>query len=167
MPDPAVRIVTPTTKDVPVILALFRELAIYEKLEQSMTVTEATLTESLFGERPAAEVRLALTGDEAVGYMVFFHNFSTFLGRAGIYLEDLYVKPEHRGKGIGKQLFAELARIAVQRHCQRLEWMVLNWNTTAIDFYKSIGAQSLTGWAAFRLTGAALDRMAEKQNEGK
>lgn len=162
MADLAVRIVTPTRKDVPVILALFRELAVYEKLEQSMTVTEATLTESLFGERPAAEVRLALAGDEAVGYMVFFHNFSTFLGRAGIYLEDLYVKPEHRGKGIGKKLFAELARIAVQRRCQRLEWMVLNWNTTAIDFYKSIGAQLLAGWTAFRLTGAALDRMAEK-----
>lgn len=157
------RIVAPTPADIPVILALFRELAVYEKLEELFIVDEATLTESLFGKRPSAEVRLGFLGETAVGYIVFFQNFSTFLGRAGIYLEDLYVKPEFRGAGHGKSLLSELASIAVDRGARRLEWMVLNWNTPAIDFYKSIRAEPLDGWTTFRLTGDALHGLAAKR----
>jgi GNAT superfamily N-acetyltransferase len=123
-------------------------------------IDEAALRESLFGVKPIAETRLAYEGDEPVGYMVFFSNYSTFLGRAGIYLEDLFVKPEHRGKGYGKALLAHLAAIAVQRGCPRLEWMVLNWNKTAIDFYHVIGAEPLDGWTTFRLSGEPLARLA-------
>ncbi len=157
------RIVSATPADIPTILALFRELAVYEKLEDMFVADEQTLTESLFGQKPSAEVRLAYRDDVAIGYMVFFQNFSTFLGRAGIYLEDLYVKPEFRGSGYGKALLSELARIAVDRGCQRLEWMVLNWNTPAIDFYRSINAEPMDGWTTFRLTGDALQVMAGKQ----
>lgn len=159
------RIVCPTPNDIPVILALFRELAVYEKLEDLFVVNEATLRESLFGEKPSAEVRLAYLDETPVGYIVFFQNFSTFLGRAGIYLEDLYVKPEHRGSGFGKALLAELAGIAVQRGCKRLEWMVLNWNTPAIDFYKSIFAEPLDGWTTFRMTGEALHNLAASRRK--
>ena len=155
------RIVSPTRNDIPIILSLFRELAVYEKLEEIFIVDEATLTESLFGPRPSAEVRLAFKGDTPVGYMVFFENFSTFLGRSGIYLEDLFVKPEFRGSGYGKALLSKLAAIAVERGCKRLEWMVLNWNTPAIDFYKSIRAEPMDGWTTFRLTGNALKSLAE------
>ena len=154
------RIVTPTKADVSLILSLFRQLAIYEKLENLFVVDEGTLTESLFGAKPSAEVRLAFVGDTAVGYMVFFENFSTFLGRSGIYLEDLFVKPEFRGSGYGKALLSELARIAVERGCKRLEWMVLNWNTPAIDFYKSIRAEPMDGWTTFRLIGEPLHTLA-------
>lgn len=154
------RIVSPTPNDVPLILSLFRDLAVYEKLEDIFVVDEATLTQSLFGPKPAAEVRLAFEGDTPVGYMVFFENFSTFLGRAGIYLEDLFVKPEFRGSGYGKALLSELARIAVKRGCKRLEWTVLNWNKLAIDFYKSIHAEPMDGWTTFRLTGEPLQRLA-------
>ena len=153
------RIVSPTAADVPLILSLFRQLAIYEKLEDLFVVNEETLTESLFGAKPSAEIRLAFVGDDAVGYMVFFENFSTFLGRSGIYLEDLFVKPEFRGSGYGKALLSELARIAVERGCKRLEWTVLNWNTLAIDFYKSIRAEPMDGWTTFRLTGEPLHRL--------
>ena len=156
------RIVSPTRNDIPLILALFRELAAYEKLEDIFVVDEATLAESLFGPKPSAEVRLAFSGEIAVGYTVFFQNFSTFLGRAGIYLEDLYVKPEYRGAGYGKALLAELAGIAEERGCKRLEWMVLNWNTPAINFYKSINAEPMDGWTTFRLTGDPLHRLARR-----
>jgi ribosomal protein S18 acetylase RimI-like enzyme len=155
------RIVSPTVADIPLILSLFRQLAIYEKLEDLFIVDEATLSESLFGAKPSAEVRLAFAGDTAVGYMVFFENFSTFLGRSGIYLEDLFVRPEFRGSGYGKALLSELARIAVERGCKRLEWMVLNSNTPAIDFYKSIRAEPMDGWTTFRLTGEPLHSLAE------
>lgn len=161
------RIVSPSRKDIPLILALFRELAIYEKLEDAFVVNEATLTESVFGPKPSAEVRLAFAGDTPVGYMVFFENFSTFIGRAGIYLEDLYVKPEFRGSGYGKALLSELARIAVERGCRRLDWMVLNWNTPAIDFYKSIRAQPMDGWTTFRLAGDALHSLAGDEQSRK
>jgi GNAT superfamily N-acetyltransferase len=157
------RIVSPTPNDVPLILSLFRDLAIYEKLEDIFVVDEATLTHSLFGPKPAAEVRLAFEGDTPVGYMVFFENFSTFLGRAGIYLEDLFVKPEFRGSGYGKALLSELARIAVERGCKRLEWTVLNWNKLAIDFYKSIDAEPMDEWTTFRLTGEPLQRLASSR----
>lgn len=154
------RIVSPTKADIPTILALFHELAVYEKLEDLFIVDEPTLTESLFGAKPSAEVRLAYLGETAIGYIVFFQNFSTFLGRAGIYLEDLYVKPQHRGSGFGKALLSELARIAVERGCKRLEWMVLNWNTPAIDFYNRIQAEPMDGWTTYRLTGEALHNLA-------
>lgn len=154
------RIVTPRPSDIPTILALFRELAVYEKLEDKFVVDANTLSDSLFGPTPSAEVRLAYLDDAAIGYIVFFQNFSTFLGRAGIYLEDLYVKPEFRGAGYGKALLAELATIAVERGCKRLEWMVLNWNTPAIDFYRSINAESMDGWTTFRLTEGALHALA-------
>ncbi len=160
-----IRIVSPTKADIPTILGLFRELAIYEKLEDLFIVDEATLTESLFGEKPSAEVRLAYLGHTAIGYIVFFQNFSTFLGRAGIYLEDLYVKPEHRGSGFGKALLSELAGIALERGCKRLEWMVLNWNKPAIDFYNRIGAEPLAGWTTYRLTGEALHQLAVGRQE--
>ena len=159
------RIVSPTRNDIPLILSLFRELAVYEKLEDLFIVDEATLAESLFGPKPSAEVRLAFQGETPVGYMVFFENFSTFLGRPGIYLEDLFVKPEFRGSGYGKALLSELARIALKRGCKRLEWMVLNWNTPAIDFYKSIRAEPLDGWTTIRLTGDALARLAGNRGE--
>lgn len=157
------RIVSATQADIPTILALFRELAVYEKLEDLFVVDEGILTESLFGTKPSAEVRLAYRDELAVGYIVFFQNFSTFLGRAGIYLEDLYVKPEFRGLGYGKALLSELSSIAVERGCKRLEWMVLNWNTPAIDFYKSINAEPMNGWTTFRLTGDALHALAGKR----
>lgn len=156
MPTNEFRIVRPTESDIPLILELFRELAVYEKLEESFITDADTLRKSIFGEFPAAEIRLAFAGDTPVGYMVFFQNFSTFLGRAGIYLEDLYVKPEHRGAGYGRQLLAEVARIAVERGCKRLEWLVLNWNTTAIDFYKRMSAEPMQEWTTFRLAGTAL-----------
>lgn len=154
------RIVSPTAADIPLILSLFRELAVYEKLENLFVVNEAALTESLFGAKPSAEVRLAYVGEEAAGYMVFFENFSTFIGRSGIYLEDLFVKPEFRKAGYGKALLSELARIAVERGCKRLEWTVLNWNTLAIDFYKSIRAEPMDGWTTFRLVGEPLHSLA-------
>lgn len=156
----ALSIVTPTPRDIPLILSLFRELAVYEKLEDVFVADEAILLDSLFGANPSAEVRLAYEGETPVGYMVFFENFSTFLGRSGIYLEDLFVKPEFRGSGYGKALLSELARISVGRGCKRLEWMVLNWNTPAIDFYKSIHAEPMDGWTTFRLAGDALGRLA-------
>jgi GNAT superfamily N-acetyltransferase len=158
------RIVSPSRSDIPLILSLFRELAVYEKLEEIFIVDDATLAESLFGPKPSAEVRLAFKGDTPVGYMVFFENFSTFLGRSGIYLEDLFVKPEYRGSGYGKALLSELAHIAVERGCKRVEWMVLNWNTPAIDFYKSIRAEPLDGWTTFRLTGEGLMSLAENRS---
>lgn len=159
------RIVPPTLHDIPLILSLFRELAKYEKLEHIFVVDEATLRESLFGPKPSAEVRLAYAGETPVGYMVFFENFSTFLGRSGIYLEDLFVRPEFRGSGYGKGLLSELARISVERGCKRLEWMVLNWNTPAIDFYKSIQAEPMGGWTTFRLTGDALHKLAADRSK--
>lgn len=161
MPSNDLQIVRPTEQDIPLIVDLFRELAVYEKLESSFTVDEEILRQSIFGDPPAAEVRLAFKGRQAVGYMVFFHNFSTFLGRPGIYLEDLYVKPDHRGSGYGKLLLSELARIAIERNCKRLEWVVLNWNTPAIDFYKRMGADPLDGWTTFRLSGDGLRDLAD------
>ena len=160
----AIRIVSPTESDLPLIVSLFRELAVYEKLEDAFTVTEDTLRESLFGERPAAEVLIAYLGDDAVGYAVFFQNFSTFLGRPGIYLEDIFVKPDRRGRGVGKALFARLAAIARSRGAQRLEWMVLDWNQLAIDFYDSLGATPLHGWTTYRLTADGIGRLASKDS---
>ncbi len=149
-----------TAEDVPLILGFIRELAIYEKLEDQVTGGEDTLRQSLFGPKPAAEVLLAYDGPEAVGFAVFFHNFSTFLGRHGLYLEDLFVKPEARGKGHGKALLRHLARLAVERGCGRFEWSVLDWNEPSIRFYRSQGADIMPDWRICRVTGDALTRLA-------
>ena len=147
-------------KDVPLVLSFIRELAVYEKMLDDVVATEDRLKEHLFGERRAAEVLIGEWEGAPVAFALFFHNFSTFLGRPGIYLEDLYVKPGMRGKGIGKALLVHLARTAKERGCGRFEWSVLDWNEPAITFYRSIGATPMDEWKLFRLTGEALDRLA-------
>jgi len=146
--------------DCALILALIRELAEYEKLPHEVVASEAVLRETLFGERPAAEVIFAEYRGQAVGYALFFGNFSTFTGRPGIYLEDLYVKPQMRGRGFGKCLLAYVAKLAVQRRCSRLEWSVLDWNEPSIRFYRSLGAVAMDEWTVQRLAGAALEEAA-------
>ena len=148
--------------DVPVIAQLIRGLARFEKLEHEVVMTEDLLATALFGERQYAEVLLAEDEGLAVGFALFFHNFSTFLGRPCIYLEDLFVMPEHRGKGIGRLLLASLARLAVERHCGRLEWAVLDWNREAIRFYERLGARPNSDWTIYRLTGEALSGLARQ-----
>ena len=144
----------------PVILSFIRQLAEYERLSHEAVMTEDVVRESLFGSRPAAEVLLGYSGDRPVAFAVFFHNFSTFLGRSGLYLEDLFVIPEMRGKGFGRALLVELAKIARERKCGRLEWAVLDWNEPAIRFYKALGAVPMEEWTTFRVTGEALNRLA-------
>ena len=147
--------------DIPLILTLIRALAVYEKLEHKVVATEEVLRESLFGARPYAETIIAEDDDgKPVGFALFFHNFSTFIGRPGIYLEDLFVNPDARGNGYGKALLARLAAIAKERNCGRLEWSVLDWNEPSIKFYKSLGAVPLDDWTMFRVTGEALDVLA-------
>ncbi len=138
-------------EDTAVILGFVRELAEYEKLLDKCVATEEGLARQLFGERPMAEVILAEWNGEPVGFALFFHNFSTFLAKPGIYLEDLYVRPTMRGKGIGKALLLELARMGKERGCGRLEWSVLDWNTPSIEFYKGLGAVAQDDWTTFRL----------------
>lgn len=150
-----------TRDDVPLVLQFIRDLARYEKLEHEVSASEAELREALFGERRHAEVVFACSDGNPVGFALFFHNFSTFKGRPGIYLEDLFVRPEARGRGIGKRLLAHLARTAVERRCARLEWAVLDWNEPSIGFYRSLGAVPMDEWTIFRLTGAALERLAD------
>ena len=148
-------------EDVPLILAMIRELADYEGLLPEVVATEAVLGEWLF-DRRGAEVLFALAPDGAeVGFALFFHNFSTFLGRGGVYLEDLYVRPEHRGRGYGKGLIRQLARIAKERGGGRLEWWCLDSNTPSIDFYLSLGAEPMSDWTVYRLTGETLARLAD------
>jgi GNAT superfamily N-acetyltransferase len=142
-------------EDVPVILQMIKALAEYEKLSDAVATTEDQLRHSLF-DRRAADVLLAYAGDAPAGFAVFFHNFSTFLGRPGLYLEDIFVRPEWRGRGLGKQLFARVARVAVERGCGRMEWSVLDWNEPAIGFYRKLGARPMDEWTMFRLTGDAL-----------
>ena len=144
----------------PTILAMIRGLAEYERLSQQAVATEESIRASLFGPRPFAEVVLASSGSTPVGFALFFHNFSTFLGRPGLYLEDLFVLPEWRGRGVGRRLLTHLASIAVERGCGRMEWAVLDWNESAIGFYRRLGAQMLDDWRICRLTGDALDRAA-------
>ena len=158
---PALRIAAATEADVPVLLAFIRKLAEYEKLTDQVSATEEHIRAALFGPSRVAEALLAYLDDEPVAFAVFFHNFSTFLGRPGIYLEDLFVDPPHRGKGIGKALLIELARLAQARNCGRLEWAVLDWNESAIEFYRSLGAVPMDEWRIFRMTGDALARLAE------
>jgi GNAT superfamily N-acetyltransferase len=147
--------------DVPVILAFIRELAVYEHLEHEVVATEADVHAALFGPRPYAEVALACLDAEPVGFALYFHNFSTFIGKPGIYLEDLFVRPQARGRGAGKRLFAYLARTAVERGCARLDWAVLDWNAPSIGFYKSLGAVDQSEWTTWRLDGAALAQLAQ------
>lgn len=147
--------------DVPLILRFVKELAEYEKLQDEVVADEKTLEEWLF-DRQKAEVIFALEDGKEVGYALFFHNFSTFLGRAGIYLEDLYIQPEYRGKGHGKGLLKKLASIAVERGCGRLEWSCLDWNRPSIDFYLSLGAQPMSDWTVYRLAGSTLTELAER-----
>ena len=146
--------------DVPLVLEFIRELARYERLEHEVAASEAQLGEALFGERRYAEVVFACVGGEPAGFALFFHNFSTFKGRPGIYLEDLFVRPQARGRGIGRRLLAYLARTAVERRCARLEWAVLDWNEPSIGFYRSLGAVPLEEWTLFRLTGESLALLA-------
>ena len=147
-------------EDCETILSFIRQLALYEHMEDQVVADEALLREWIF-EKGKAEVLFALDGETPVGIALFFHNFSTFLGRAGIYLEDLFVLPEHRGKGYGKGLLKELARIAVERGCGRLDWSCLDWNKPSIDFYLSLDAEAMTDWTGYRLSGDSLRRMAE------
>jgi len=147
---------------VPVIAELIRGLARFEKLEHEVVMTEALLEVGLFGDRPYAEVVLAEDDGRPVGFALFFYNFSTFLGRPGLYLEDLFVLPEHRGSGIGRLLLAHLARLAVERGCGRLEWAVLDWNRDAIQFYERLGARPNSDWTVYRLTSEALTGLARQ-----
>lgn len=150
-----------TPEDIPTILQLIRDLATYERAPDDVTATEEQLNEVLFGGRPAAEVILALEGDQPAGFAVFFHNFSTWLGRPGLYLEDLFVKPQMRGKGYGRALLAHLARIARDRGCGRMEWAVLDWNEPAIQFYRALGAKPMHEWTVFRLTRDEILKLGE------
>ncbi|PWB72393.1 MAG: N-acetyltransferase [Holophagae bacterium] len=149
-----------TAADVPVILELIRELAEYERLSHEVVADEGLLQESLFGCRRVAEVIIAEEHGEALAFALFFHNFSTFVGRPGIYLEDIYVRPRARGRGIGRALLVLLAKIAVERGCGRMEWSVLDWNEPAIGFYRKLGAAAMDEWTVFRLAGPALERLA-------
>ncbi|MEX0703553.1 MAG: GNAT family N-acetyltransferase [Planctomycetales bacterium] len=146
--------------DVPVVLGLIRELAEYERLPHEVAATEESLRETLFGARPYAEALVAEADGEVAGFAVFFHNYSTFVGRPGLYLEDLYVRPQFRRRGIGRAFFRELARLAVERGCGRIEWSVLDWNEPALAFYRGLGATPMSDWTVQRLAGAALEAMA-------
>jgi len=152
-----------TESDVPVILELIRALATYERAPNDVIATEEGLAEVLFGKKPAAEVLLAFENETAVGFAIFFHNFSTWLGRPGLYLEDLFVKPEHRGKGYGRALLIHLAKIARDRNCGRFEWAVLDWNEPAIQFYRKLGAKPMDEWTVFRLTRDGIAKLADSQ----
>ena len=158
-----VRIRPATPTDIPAILHFIRSLADYEKLLDSVVADEAKLTATLFGVRPYAEVLIASWNDTPAGFALFFNNYSTFLAKPGIYLEDLFVDPEFRGRGVGKALLVHLAKLTVERACGRLEWSVLDWNESAIGFYKSLGAAPLDEWTIFRVTGDALTRLSQSK----
>lgn len=154
------RIIPARESDVGIIFGLINDLALYERAADQVKATEASLTQTLFGPSPQAEVLIAWENTEAVGFALFFHNYSTWLGRRGIYLEDLFVRPTHRGKGYGRALLAHLARIALERGCGRFEWAVLDWNEPAIGFYKALGAKPMDEWTVYRITGDALSQLA-------
>ena len=149
-------------EDTPLILELVRELAVYEKLADQVSADEASLKKHLFASRRVAEVVLAYEGERCAGFALFFHNFSTFLGKPGLYLEDLFVRPAFRGRGYGKALMVFLARIAVERGCGRFEWSVLDWNAPSLDFYRGLGAVPMSDWTVQRLTGGALEALARQ-----
>src|SRR6476620_7399687 len=147
--------------EVPIILQLIRDLATYERAPDDVVATEEQLVEVLFGQRPVAEVLLAYEGESPVGFAVYFYNFSTWLGRPGLYLEDLFVRPDKRGKGYGRALLVELAKIARDRGCGRMEWAVLDWNEPAIKFYQALGAKQMNEWTVFRLTRDEIAKLAD------
>ena len=157
-----IRIERASEKDVPLILSFVKELAEYERSSHEVVATLENLRESLFGERRVAEGVVAYVGEEPAGMALFFHNFSTWTGLRGLYLEDLYVRPEMRGRGVGRALLAHLARLARERDCARFEWAVLNWNEPAIRFYRNLGALPMDEWTVYRLKGEALERLAEE-----
>jgi GNAT superfamily N-acetyltransferase len=162
------RIVSATKADIPLIREFILELAEYERARPGEApVTEKDLTDTLFGKRPAAEVLIAYLGDKPAGFALFFHNYSTWLGKRGIYLEDLFVRPIARKHGVGFALLRALAKIAVDRDCGRVDWSVLNWNELAIDFYKQIGAKPMDDWTSFRLTGDVLAQVAGRKSKLK
>ena len=150
-----------TESDVPLILELIRALATYERAPHEVTATPEILKETLFGKKPSAEVLLLFENDVVAGFALFFHNFSTWIGRPGLYLEDLFVRPEHRGKGYGRALLIHLAKIARDRGCGRMEWAVLNWNEPAIQFYRKLGAKPMNEWTVFRLTRDEIASLAD------
>lgn len=161
MRNAAVVLRTATETDVPAILSLIQALAEYERMRDDCIATEAKLQATLFGPSPKAEVILAESGDgQVAGFALFCSNYSTFLAQPGIWLEDLFVQPEYRGRGIGRLLLAHLARLAIERDCGRVEWAVLDWNTPSIGFYESLSARGMTEWTTFRLTGDALNALA-------
>ena len=160
-----IRIRPATPDDVPLILTFIHELAAYEKLAHVVVTSEADMHAALFGERPVIEAVIASVDDEPAGYALFFPNFSTFLGKPGLYLEDLYVRPAARGVGGGRTLLEHLARIVVERGWGRLEWSVLDWNEPSIAFYKKMGATAMDEWTVFRLTGKALETLALKDSK--
>ena len=153
-----------TVEDVPLLLRFVRELADYERLAHEVTATEEALRNAMFGARPYAEAIVANVDGAPVGFAVYFHTFSTFLGVPGLYLEDLYVRPTHRRRGVGEALLRRVATIACERDCGRLEWAALDWNAPAVGFYKRLGAETLADWTTYRLTGEALQRLASPPN---
>ena len=159
------RIRSADINDTPIILKLIKDLSIYEKLSRQFNNNEELVKKYLFGEQKFAEVLIAEFDDHPVGFALFFHNYSTFVGKPGIYLEDLFVKPKMRGKGIGKKLFMEIVKIAKDRNCGRVEWSVLNWNKSAIDFYKSMQAIPMDEWTVYRLTADKIDELASLRND--
>lgn len=162
MPLPDAFSIQPATEaDVPVVLGLIKALAEYERLASEVVATEASIRDSLFGPRRTAAALIARVGDEPVGFAVWFYSYSTFLGRPGLHLEDLFVQPAWRGRGFGRALLRHLASMAVERGCGRMEWAVLDWNELAIGFYKKLGAKAMDEWTTFRLTGESLKRVAE------
>lgn len=162
--DQKLRLRTATAEDVALILAFIRELADYERLQHLVEADAELLLDTLFGDTPYAEVVIAECGDQAAGFALFFHNYSTFLGRPGLYLEDLYVRPAFRGAGVGGRLLAYLGELAVERGCGRLEFSVLDWNAPAIGVYRKLGAEPLDDWTTFRFTGQALRDLAARRN---
>jgi len=160
MSSSGLRIKEATRKDVPLILSFIKGLAEYERLSREVVANEKILRQTLFGKRAYAEVVIARYRGKPAGFALFFHNYSTFLGRPGIYLEDLFVWPEYRNKGIGRALLVHLAKLAQKRKCGRLEWAVLNWNEPAIKFYKKLGAVPMSEWTVFRVAGEALEKLA-------
>jgi GNAT superfamily N-acetyltransferase len=159
--DMTLRIEPATEGDLPAIVHLVRQLAIYEKLEHAMVASQDDFQQALFGAERNAHALIAFADDSAVGFALYFYNFSTFLGRRGIYLEDIYVEPEYRGRGIGSALLKRLARIAKEQRCGRMEWSVLTWNQPSIDFYHRLGAVTLDDWRIFRLQGEPLEQLAK------
>jgi GNAT superfamily N-acetyltransferase len=162
MSDAGFRIEPATARDVPLILKFIKGLAEYERLAHEVVATEESLRSSLFGPRRFAEVVIGYAGSEPAGFALFFHNYSTFLGRPGIYIEDIFVLPEWRRKGLGRRFLVQIARLAVERNCGRVEWSVLDWNEPAIRFYRSLGAKAMSDWTINRLTGEALERLASE-----